>query len=60
MIFGESAEITGIDESDAQSQLREKMRSTWGAFIADPQNGLKALGWPAYNPEGELKRTQTA
>lgn len=44
MLFGESAEITGIAESDALCQLKEKMRSAWGAFIADPQHGLEALG----------------
>ncbi|KAJ5381800.1 CAZyme family CE10 [Penicillium cataractarum] len=54
MIFGESAEITGIAESDAQYQLQDKMRSAWGAFIADPQHGLTALGWPTYNPQGKL------
>ncbi|GLI75121.1 hypothetical protein PoHVEF18_003372 [Penicillium ochrochloron] len=56
MIFGESAEITGIAESDAQCQLQEKMRSAWGAFIADPEHGLEALGWPKYNPAGEYKQ----
>jgi carboxylesterase type B len=56
MIFGESAEITGIAESDAQCQLQDKVRSAWGAFIADPEQGLKALGWPTYNPAGEFKQ----
>ncbi|CAI7638883.1 unnamed protein product [Penicillium crustosum] len=51
MIFGESAEITGIAESDAQRQLQGQMRSAWGSFIADPQHGLKAQGWPSYDPE---------
>ncbi|CAI7650016.1 unnamed protein product [Penicillium palitans] len=51
MIFGESAEITGIVESDAQRQLKDQVRSASGSFIADPQHGLKALGWPSYDPE---------
>ncbi|KAI2710215.1 hypothetical protein CBS147332_5916 [Penicillium roqueforti] len=51
MIFGESAEITGIAESDAQRQLQVQMRSAWGSFIADPEHGLKALGWPSYDPD---------
>lgn len=54
MIFGESAEITGIAESEAQRQLQDQMRSAWGSFITDLQHGLKALGWPSYNPEGEF------
>lgn len=54
MIFGESAEITGIVGSDAQRQLKSQMRSAWGSFIADPQHGLQALGWPGYDPEGEF------
>jgi hypothetical protein len=32
------------------------MRSAWGAFIADPEHGLKDLGWPTYNPAGEFKQ----
>ena len=60
MLFGEYAEITGIAESDAQCQLKEKMRSGWGAFIADPQYGLEALGWPPYNPEGKLKKSSSS
>lgn len=56
MIFGESTEITGIAESVTQCQLQDKMRSAWGAFIADPEHGLEALGWPTYNPAGEFKQ----
>ncbi|KAJ5773031.1 CAZyme family CE10 [Penicillium paradoxum] len=52
MIFGESAEITGIPESDVQLQLQAKMRSAWAAFIANPQSGLTTLGWPTYDSEG--------
>ena len=59
MIFGESAEITGIAESDAQRQLQGQMRSAWGSFIADPQHGLKAQGWPSYDPEGEFTKTRS-
>lgn len=60
MLFGESDEITGIAESDAQCQLKEKMRSVWGAFIADPRHGLEEVGWPHYNPEGELKKSSSS
>lgn len=56
MIFGASADTTGIAESDAQRQLQDQMRSAWGSFIADPQRGLEALGWPIYNPEGDFAR----
>lgn len=59
MIFGESAEITGIVESDAQRQLKDQVRSASGSFIADPQHGLKALGWPSYDPEGEFAHTRS-
>ncbi|KAJ5607878.1 CAZyme family CE10 [Penicillium hordei] len=51
MIFGESSKITGIAESDARRQLQGQMRSAWGLSIADPQHGLKALGWSDYDPE---------
>lgn len=56
IIFGASADTTGIAESDAQRQLQDQMRSAWGSFIADPQPGLEALGWPIYNPEGDFTR----
>jgi carboxylesterase type B len=59
MIFGASAEITGIAESDAQRQLQDQMRSAWGSFIADPQHGLEDLGWPKYNPEGEFTQIRS-
>lgn len=46
MIFGESAEIFVLVETDAPHQLQAQMSSAWGSFIADPQHGLKAQGWP--------------
>lgn len=36
MIYGESADITGLPDFDAQRELRHKMRRLWGAFLKDP------------------------
>ncbi|KAJ9360092.1 hypothetical protein DTO027B9_1644 [Paecilomyces variotii] len=50
MIFGNSADFTGIPESKPQTQLKRVMQRAWAAFVADPQKGLERLGWPVFNP----------
>jgi hypothetical protein len=52
MIFGESAETTGIAGPDMQHELQSQMCSAWGLLLT-PMADSKALGWPGYNPEGE-------
>jgi carboxylesterase type B len=52
MIYGESAAITGIPESEPQLLLQGVMRRAWGAFVRDPRRGLSEVGWPVYDPHG--------
>lgn len=52
MVFGNSADFTGIPESKPQTQLKRVMQRAWAAFVADPEKGLERLGWPVFNPSG--------
>lgn len=52
MIFGASADVSGLPEDNAQTKAKEHIRKALAAFAADPVNGLtKQVGWPAYNPK---------
>jgi cholinesterase len=34
--------------------LGKVMQTAWGNFAKDPERALDKLGWPRYNPTGEL------
>ncbi|KAL1869541.1 hypothetical protein Plec18167_007839 [Paecilomyces lecythidis] len=51
MIFGNSADVTGIAESRPQTQLKRVMQHAWAAFVTDPEKGLEKLGWPVFDPK---------
>lgn len=51
MIFGASADVSGLPEVADQTTAKENIQKAYAAFAADPVNGLtKQVGWPAYNP----------
>lgn len=54
MIFGNSADVTGIAESTPQTKLKRVMQHAWAAFVTDPEKGLEKLGWPVFDPKGVL------
>jgi cholinesterase len=53
MIFGASADVSGLPTSAPQRQLTQLMQKAWFAFASDPVNGLQELGWPVFDPNGE-------
>ena len=48
MIFGNSAEVSGISPSDAERRTTKLMQFYWATFARDPHHGLTAVGWPRY------------
>ncbi|KAF6829123.1 carboxylesterase [Colletotrichum plurivorum] len=54
MVFGASADVSGIATSEAQRRMTEVVQQAWVAFAADPENGLEeVMGWPRFDPEEE-------
>jgi cholinesterase len=50
MIFGASADVSGLPEVAAQTTAKGHIQKAYAAFAADPVYGLtKQVGWPAYN-----------
>jgi cholinesterase len=51
MVFGASADVSGLPEVAAQIEAKGHIQNAYAAFAADPVHGLtKQVGWPAYNP----------
>lgn len=51
MIFGASADVSGLPEVAAQTKAKRQIQKAYAAFAADPAHGLtKKVGWPSYNP----------
>lgn len=48
MVFGNSAEVSGLPEEEAQVQLQEAVMHAWATFAKDPHKGLQELGWSRY------------
>lgn len=53
MIFGASADVSGLPTSADQRQLTTVMQKAWFAFCSDPHDGLADIGWPLFDPNGE-------
>ena len=53
MIFGASADVSGLPTEPDQRILTEKMQKAWFVFSDDPVSGLGNLGWPAFDPDTE-------
>lgn len=52
MIFGASSDVSGLPESVEQTELKRTMQAAWASFAADPERGLKEMGWPTFDPAG--------
>ncbi|KAH8810141.1 Alpha/Beta hydrolase protein [Flagelloscypha sp. PMI_526] len=52
LIFGTSGDYRGAS-TPLELATSEKMQDYWLAFAKDPVNGLPALGWNAYKPDGD-------
>ncbi|KAF4310409.1 Carboxylesterase type B [Botryosphaeria dothidea] len=48
MVFGNSAEVSGLPEEEAQVQLQQAVMHAWATFAKDPHKGLQELGWSRY------------
>ncbi|KAK3984712.1 cholinesterase precursor [Cladorrhinum sp. PSN332] len=51
MIFGASADVSGLPMTGEQRRLARVMQKLWFTFASDPHNGLTEVGWPPYNPD---------
>ncbi|EEY17221.1 carboxylesterase [Verticillium alfalfae VaMs.102] len=49
MIFGASADTSGLATTADQEKLTRVMQSGWFAFADDPWRGLSRLGWPTFD-----------
>lgn len=47
-LFGNSEEVSGLPEEDAQRGLTRVIMQAWVAFARDPWDGLHELGWGEY------------
>lgn len=47
-LFGNSEEVSGLSEEDAQTELTRVVMDAWAAFARDPSAGLHDLGWGEY------------
>jgi carboxylesterase type B len=56
LIFGSTELKKKGADTPAEKVLARKIRDAWAGFAKDPQNGLKKLGWPVYNPNGMFSR----
>ncbi|KAJ5902786.1 hypothetical protein N7495_003314 [Penicillium taxi] len=56
LLFGNAELISGINNTDQENKFARYLSSAWVAFATDPKNGLKAFGWPRYNPHIHLPR----
>ncbi|KAI0814467.1 alpha/beta-hydrolase [Xylaria sp. FL0064] len=53
MVTGNSESVSGIVPSSYEAKLTCIMQEAWAAFAADPVRGLRKLGWPHYQTDGE-------
>jgi cholinesterase len=54
MTFGTTELRPGVPkDTPEQAKLSKNWRHAWAEFAKDPDNGLKKLGWPVYDPAKE-------
>jgi cholinesterase len=54
MTFGTTELRPGVPkDTPEQAKLSKIWRHAWAEFARDPENGLKKLGWPVYDPAKE-------
>ncbi|KAF3059049.1 alpha/beta-hydrolase [Trichoderma afarasin] len=49
MIFGASADVSGLPTTADQRSLTKLMQHAWFTFSNNPTSGLSSLGWPQFN-----------
>ncbi|PHH66071.1 hypothetical protein CDD81_596 [Ophiocordyceps australis] len=52
MIFGASADVSGLATTLEQRGLTELMQYAWYLFCEDPWDGLTRIGWPRFGDGG--------
>ncbi|KAK4237442.1 cholinesterase precursor [Achaetomium macrosporum] len=53
MVFGASADVSGLPNTADHRQLTKLMQKAWFCFSDGPSSGLSfKLGWPLYDPNG--------
>lgn len=55
LVFGATElKPNASSNTEEEDKLSGIMRHAWAEFAKDPQEGLKKLGWPAYNPSSKF------
>jgi cholinesterase len=49
MIFGASADVSGLPTTADQRSLTKLMQHAWFLFSSNPSSGLKSIGWPQFD-----------
>jgi len=49
MVFGASADVSGLPDSVPEKQTQALVMHAWATFADDPINGLKKMGWPTFD-----------
>ncbi|KAL7797374.1 alpha/beta-hydrolase [Trichoderma ceciliae] len=49
MIFGASADVSGLPTTANQRSLTKLMQHAWFSFSNNPSSGLSRIGWPQFN-----------
>lgn len=53
LLFGTFAVYGDVPATPLEYATSAKWQDLYVAFAKDPENGLPALGWPRYSPEGQ-------
>ncbi|KAF1984718.1 alpha/beta-hydrolase [Aulographum hederae CBS 113979] len=48
-----ASDVLALFFTDGKAGVGKTFQDAWGAFARDPENGLKELGWPMYDPKGD-------
>jgi len=54
LIFGSVKQVQFKTPEPYELSASRYLQNAWVTFVKDPENGLKELGWPTYNPNGSL------
>ncbi|KAL8883068.1 MAG: hypothetical protein Q9192_007468, partial [Flavoplaca navasiana] len=45
MVLGNSVGVSGLEKSREEERMERVMGGVWGAFVRDPRDGLRGMGW---------------
>jgi carboxylesterase type B len=51
MVFGASADVSGLPTTADQRSLTKLMQHAWFSFSNNPTSGLGSIGWPQFDPD---------